>query len=70
MFKNMKIKVGLALGFGITIVVSVVIIVFMLLIIDYQSSTYNGIINSQVKANELILECRISTNNADRKSVV
>ncbi|MFG6394476.1 MAG: methyl-accepting chemotaxis protein [Lachnospiraceae bacterium] len=66
MFKNMKIKVGLALGFGITIVVSVVIIVFMLLIIDYQSSTYNGIINSQVKANELILECRISTNNAAR----
>lgn len=66
MFKNMKIKVGLALGFGITIIISVAIIIFMLLIIDYQSVTYSGIINSQVRANELILQCRISTNNAAR----
>ncbi len=38
----------------------------MLLIIDYQSTTYSSIINSQVKANELILQCRIYTNIAAR----
>lgn len=66
MFKNMKVKASLAIGFGITIILSVSIIVSMLLIIDYQSSTYSSIINSQVKANELILQCRIYTNNAAR----
>ena len=66
MFKNMKVKVSLALGFGITIIISVSIIILMMLIIDYQSRTYNSIIDSQVKANELILECRIYTNNAAR----
>lgn len=66
MFKNMKVKASLAIGFGITIVISVSIIILMLLIIDYQSTTYSSIINSQVKANELILQCRIYTNNAAR----
>ena len=66
MFKNMKVKVSLALGFGITIVISVAIIILMLLVIDYQSTTYSSIINSQVKANELILQCRIYSNIAAR----
>ncbi len=66
MFKNLKVRVSLALGFGITIIISVAIIILMLLIIDYQSTTYNSIINSQVKANELILQCRIYTNIAAR----
>ena len=38
----------------------------MLNILKNQSNTYSGIINSQVKANELILKCRIYTNNAAR----
>ena len=38
----------------------------MQLIIDYQGNTYNSIINRQVRANELILQCRIYTNNAAR----
>ena len=66
MFKNMKIKLSLILGFGITILVSVSIIIIMLNILKNQSNTYSGIINSQVKANELILKCRIYTNNAAR----
>ncbi|MDE6616672.1 MAG: methyl-accepting chemotaxis protein [Lachnospiraceae bacterium] len=66
MFKNLKVKVSLALGFGITIIISVAIIILMLLIIDYQSTTYSSIINSQVRANELILQCRIYTNIAAR----
>ncbi|MCI9079304.1 MAG: methyl-accepting chemotaxis protein [Lachnospiraceae bacterium] len=66
MFKNMKIKVSLALGYGITIAISVAIIVLMLLVIDYQNTTYTSIINSQVKANELILQCRIYSNIAAR----
>ncbi|MCI8748428.1 MAG: methyl-accepting chemotaxis protein [Lachnospiraceae bacterium] len=66
MFKNLKVRVSLALGFGITIIISVAIIILMLLIIDYQSTTYSSIINSQVKANELILQCRIYTNIAAR----
>ncbi len=66
MFKNMKIKLSLILGFGITILVSVSIIIVMLNILKNQSNTYSGIINSQVKANELILKCRIYTNNAAR----
>ena len=66
MFKNMKIKVSLFLGFGITILVSVAIIIVMLIILNNQSNTYENIINSQVKANELILTCRIYTNNAAR----
>lgn len=66
MFKNMKIKVSLILGFGITILVSVAIIIVMLIILNTQSNTYVNIINSQVKANELILSCRIYTNNAAR----
>ena len=66
MLKNMKVKVSLALGFGITTILSVSIIIVMLLIIDYQSNTYASIIDSQVRANELILECRIYTNNAAR----
>jgi len=66
MFKNMKVKVSLAIGFGVTIVISISIIILMLLIIDYQSTTYSSIINSQVRANELILQCRIYTNIAAR----
>lgn len=66
MFKNMKVKVSLALGFGITLILSVAIIVVMMLMIDYQGSTYSSIIDRQVKANELILQCRIYTNNAAR----
>lgn len=54
------------MGFGITIILSVSIIVVMQLIIDYQGNTYNSIINRQVRANELILQCRIYTNNAAR----
>ena len=61
MFKNMKIKLSLILGFGITILVSVSIIIIMLNILKNQSNTYSGIINSQVKANELILKCRIDS---------
>ena len=57
----MKIKVSLFLGFGITILVSVAIIIVMLIILNNQSNTYVNIINSQVKANELILTCRIYT---------
>lgn len=66
MFKNMKVKASLVLGFGITIILSISIIVVMQLIIDYQGNTYNSIINRQVMANELILQCRIYTNNAAR----
>lgn len=66
MFKNMKVKTSLAIGFGITIIISVSIIILMLFIIDYQSTTYSSIINSQVRANELVLQCRIYTNNAAR----
>lgn len=66
MFKNMKVKASLALGFGITIIISVSIIVVMMLIINYQNDTYASIIDRQVRSNELILECRISTNNAAR----
>ncbi len=46
--------------------ISVAIIILMLLVIDYQSTTYSSIINSQVKANELILQCRIYSNIAAR----
>ena len=66
MLKNMKVRTSLAMGFGITIILSVSIIVVMQLIIDYQGNTYNSIINRQVRANELILQCRIYTNNAAR----
>lgn len=66
MFKNIKIKMSLILGFGITILISVSIIIATMSMLDDQRDTYASIIDRQVKANELILTCRIYTNNAAR----
>ncbi|MCI9119932.1 MAG: methyl-accepting chemotaxis protein [Oscillibacter sp.] len=62
MLKNMKLRKSLALGFGTTIVVSVIITVFTLFTLSSQSNQYRRIINEEVRASQLITECRMYAN--------
>ncbi len=66
MLKNMKVKASLIMGFGITTAVSLVIIVSTLLMLSVQSSAYQKIIDSNIRANQLITTARLDANIAAR----
>lgn len=66
MLKNMKIKMSLILGFSTTVVVSVLIIVASLIIMDVQSSSYQDIIDTDIRASTLVRTCRLNVNMAAR----
>ena len=66
MLKNMKIKMSLIMGFATTIVVSVAIIVATLVIMNIQSSSYQRIIDTNVRASALVRTCRLNVNMAAR----
>lgn len=59
MLKNMKIKKSLILGFGITIVVSLLIIISTLVLLFKQGNAYTSVINTEIRANELITSIRL-----------
>lgn len=66
MLKNMKVKTSLILGFSVTILVSVIIVVVSLIIMNVQSSSYQGIINTEVRASTLVRTCRLQVNMTAR----
>ena len=61
MLKNMKIKTSLLMGFGITILISVLIIISTLLMMNSQSRQMTDVINTEIKACDLIKSSRIQT---------
>ena len=66
MLKNMKIKKSLILGFGITIVVSLLIIISTLVLLFKQGNAYTSVINTEIRANELITSIRLDATAAAR----
>ena len=66
MLKNMKIKKSLILGFGITIVVSLLIIISTLGLLFNQKNAYTSVIETEMRANELIISIRLDATVAAR----
>ena len=66
MLKNMRIKKSLILGFGITIVVSLLIIISTLVLLFKQGNAYTSVINTEMRANELITSIRLDATVAAR----
>lgn len=66
MLKNMKIKKSLILGFGITIVVSLLIIISTLGLLFNQKNAYTSVIETDLRANELITSIRLDATVAAR----
>ncbi len=66
MLKNTKIKTSLLMGFGITILISVLIIISTLLMMNSQSRQMTDVINTEIKACDLIKSSRIHANIAAR----
>ena len=66
MLKNMKIKKSLILGFGITIVVSLLIIISTLGLLFNQKNAYTSVIETEMRANELITSIRLDATFAAR----
>ena len=66
MINNMKIRKSLILGYGVTIVVSAIIIIASLILMTAQKNAYGQIIDNNIKATELIADCRLDSNVAAR----
>lgn len=66
MLKNMKIKKSLILGFGITIVVSLLTIISTLGLLFNQKNAYTSVIETEMRANELITSIRLDATGAAR----
>ncbi len=66
MLKNMKIKMSLILGFSVTILVSIAIVVTSLIVMNVQTSSYERIINTNMRASALVRTCRLNVNMAAR----
>lgn len=66
MLKNMKIKKSLILGFGITIVVSLLIIISTLVLLFKQGNAYTSVINTEIRANELITSIQLDATVSAR----
>lgn len=66
MLKNMKIKKSLILGFGITIVVSLLIIISTLGLLFNQKNAYTSVIETEMRANDLITSIRLDATVAAR----
>lgn len=66
MLKNMKVKMSLIMGFGVTVLVSVLIVIISLVIMNVQSSSYQGIINTEVRGSALVRTCRLQVNMTAR----
>ena len=66
MLKNMRIKKSLILGFGITIVVSLLIIISTLGLLFNQKNAYTSVIETEMRANELITSIRLDATVAAR----
>lgn len=66
MLKNMKIKKSLILGFGITIVVSLLIVISTLGLLFNQKNAYTSVIETEMRANELITSIRLDATVAAR----
>lgn len=66
MLKNMKIKKSLILGFGISIVVSLLIIISTLGLLFNQKNAYTSVIETEMRANELITSIRLDATGAAR----
>ena len=62
MLKNMKIKMSLILGFSVTILVSIAIVVTSLIVMNAQTTSYERIINTDIKASSLVRTCRLNVN--------
>ena len=66
MLKNMKIRTSLLMGFGVTLLVSLILIAATLLMMNSQSDKLVGVIDTDVKACDLIKSSRLNANIAAR----
>ena len=64
--RNMNVKKSLLLGYGITIGVSLLLIVISLSMMVNIKSSYNGMLDEEVQANQYILYCRVNVIMAGR----
>ncbi len=64
MFKNMKIRMSLILGFGSSTLVSAIIIIAALFTMNVQQKNFNEVLTNEVRASEIIKECRLDVRNA------
>lgn len=62
MLKNMKVKMSLIMGFSVTVLVSIAIVITSLIIMNMQSSSYQKIIDTNIKASTLVRTCRLEVN--------
>ena len=66
MLENMKIKKSLILGFAVTIVAALALIIGSLTMMNVQRKSYQEILDSYVRANDLVTTCRLNANIAAR----
>ena len=66
MLHNMKIKKSMILVYGITILVALTSIIALIASMNRVAAGYRNVIDSQVTANQLVLQCRTNTNIAAR----
>ena len=66
MLKNMKIRTSLLMGFGVTLLVSLILIAATLLMMNSQSDKLIGVIDTDIKACDLIKSSRLNANIAAR----
>lgn len=64
--KDMKVKKAMLLGYGIAIVVSLILIITSLVMLNRQQSHFEGVIDSEVAANETATAIRLDMNIAAR----
>ena len=62
----MKVRKSLLLGFSATIVISLALIISSIIVMNLLSNGYDDVINSHIRANELITSIRLESNIAAR----
>ena len=62
----MKVRKSLLLGFGTTIIISLSLIISSIIVMNLLSDGYDNVINSHIRANELITTIRLESNIAAR----
>lgn len=66
MLKNLKVKKSLILGYAVTIVVSLLFIILLLLFNNREQKLFRTLMDTDVRANLLITDCRLQSNIAAR----
>ncbi len=68
MLKNMKIKKMLHLGFGGTLGIALIFVLTLSVLMGKQRAAYEDMVNQQVEANRIAINCRLDINIAARNT--